>query len=663
MKVVIKIVLFVLTVVFFEVNAEVYSSNTLIDAKLVEVNYYEAVVDIEFYLEDEKNLPSLSVEADSLNSTKYNVVIQRGFNKIKVPIKRPYIIGKESHVTKKLTLHASELTSYPFWSEEVDFEINWPSTDFISEVLGDSKADYFDYSSIYSINISRHAHESENIYKDILMSGAPIHKVKRLGGMGEVHDSSILKVKFGWDVEPAAAQNILSFLLKNNHKVVFAEYGVLNAVNDKSHDVFITPAFRDKFSKVAIEKIKKNNLSDVEFLTLLGAKKPSLDDYIERQYKFAYRLIDNGNNRNLKEAKNILDDIISKDPEYVNAYVELARCKIKIAQQTPESYKSAEKILLIAKDIDPEHADTRVLLGYVYTGQERFKEAELEYQHAKKIGTENSWLYANWGLNDEAQSNIDEAIIHYLKVMDEPRRFARNDRVMKWTKDHLFPLMEKSKRYEEADKHYTQYIKNFPSSSKCLYLDQAENNLFNLGDYESAIKKNIMAANSGCQKKSASLAVAYFLKWYAADTGNSTKDSVYRQAEAMAPSDATLFFNLARSELTAPIINILIENGRELSSEDSEGLNALLMAVYVGNVEVAKRLFILGSDVNGMSEKIKITALGLAVMKSDKEMVQLLVDNKADAAMPMLNGVSIYEWAKTNSVIEVSQLLNDKQSI
>lgn len=662
MKVIIKVVLFVLTVVFFEANAGDYSSNTLIDAKLVEVNYYEAIVDIEFYLEDEKNLPSLFLEAGGFISTKYNVVIKRGFNKIKAPIKRPYIIGKESHVTKKLTLYAREITSYPFWREEVEFEIIWPGTDFISEVLGDSKVDYFDYSSINSINISRHAYESEKIYKDILMSGAPIHKVKRFGGMGEAYDRPILKVKFGWDVEPAAAQNILSFLLKNNHKVVFADYGVLNAVNDKSHDVLITIAFRDRLSKAAIEKIEKNNLPDEEFLALLGAKKPSLDDYIERQYKFAYRLIDNGNSRNLKEAKNILDDIISKDPEYVNAYVELARCKIKIAQQTPESYKAAEKILLIAKDIDPEHADTRVLLGYVYTSQERFKEAELEYQLAEKIGTQNSWLYANWGLNDEVQSNIDEAIMHYLKVMDEPRRFARNDRVMKWTKDHLFPLLEKSKRYDEADKHYTQYIKNFPSS-KCLYLDQAENNLFNLGDYESAIKKNILAANSGCQKKSASLAVAYFLKWHAADNENSTKDSVYRQAEAMAPSDAALFFNLARSELTAPIINILIENGREFSSEDSEGLNALLMAVYVGNVEVVKRLVTLGSDVNGMSEKIKITALGLAVMKHDKEMVQLLVDNKADAAMPMLDGVSIYEWARTNSVIEVSQLLSDKQSI
>ncbi|MFV2005756.1 MAG: ankyrin repeat domain-containing protein, partial [Gammaproteobacteria bacterium] len=273
-----------------------------------------------------------------------------------------------------------------------------------------------------------------------------------------------------------------------------------------------------------------------------------------------------------------------------------------------------------------------------------------------------SWLYANWGLNHEKQSNIDQAINHYVKVMAKPRNFDRNDRVQRWTKGHLFPLLEKREKYVEADKLYTKYINDFPSES-CVLQNQADNKLFNFGDYEAAIKQNILASKKGCHNKSDSLAVAYYLKWYASDNSNSTKDGAYRQAEAMAPDDARLFYYLARSKFTSPVIESLINIGRDLSTEDREGLTALLLAVYEDDYDAISRLVDAGADINGVSSQIKVSPLGLAVIKQNTSMVKFLVDKNADTEVLLPNGISIYKWAKESGHDDISHLLGDKQSI
>jgi cytochrome c-type biogenesis protein CcmH/NrfG len=46
----------------------------------------------------------------------------------------------------------------------------------------------------------------------------------------------------------------------------------------------------------------------------------------------------------------------------------------------PEGLNQAEKYLMSALKIDAKHANTKVLLGYVYTHQKRYQEAELKHQ-------------------------------------------------------------------------------------------------------------------------------------------------------------------------------------------------------------------------------------------------------------------------------------------
>ncbi|HEB82946.1 MAG TPA: tetratricopeptide repeat protein [Gammaproteobacteria bacterium] len=656
-----NLILFFSMLALFEANAAVYDKNTLVNVKLEYVSFYEAVVDIEFYLADDLDHAFFYVQADDVTRGMYASYVQHGFNKIKAVIQRERNKNR-SITTRKIRLYATANGAKRFWQQSMDFEINWPGPEYINEVIGDSKVEHYDYSSVNTVNIVRHAYEARKIYRDVLVSGVPIYKA-RISGIFVVPSSDTgLAVKIGVDVDPAAARKIISGLLKNNHNIVDITVGDIDRKIYFDNDIIIAPAKKETLTAETLAILKNNTLSNEDFYALLGVKKPEPDDYVERQYKIAYDLIDSGLKPNLSRAKTILDEIISRDPDFVDAYIELARYIMKTAE-APVSFDMAEKKLLIARDINPEHANTRVLLGYVYTNQGRYDEAEKEYQKAEKLGTDNLWLYANRGLNFEKQSKTDQAIEQYIKVMSSPRKFDRNDRVMLWTHVRLFPLLESRQRYKEANRYYTKFVHDFPSQS-CVLLSQAENELFNLGDYESAIEHSLLAGKEGCSRESAALAPAYYLKWFnQTENGERKINGVYRQAEAMAPEDVRLFYYLALSDFTSPVIHALVQKGRNLDVENGEGFTPLLLSVYTANRQAVKRLLAEGANINNVSRKMKISPLGLAVIRRDIDMVKLLIENGADTEMALPNGKDLYSWSRENGAVEISRLLGNKKSI
>lgn len=143
--------------------------------------------------------------------------------------------------------------------------------------------------------------------------------------------------------------------------------------------------------------------------------------------KKAVALIDFGDTASLEQAKHILERIITKDPKYQAAYVELARIAMK-SNWGIEGLHQAENLLSSALQIQPDNANAKILLGYVYTHQKRFKEAETLFTEVSRGESTNLWLWANWGQLLAMQGKTDQAMQKYREAVTRPLSHDTYDR-------------------------------------------------------------------------------------------------------------------------------------------------------------------------------------------------------------------------------------------
>jgi len=162
---------------------------------------------------------------------------------------------------------------------------------------------------------------------------------------------------------------------------------------------------------------------------------PSQD---QRDFRLAVDLIENGTTESLREARQILERLIGKDSKFAPGYIELARVAMK-TNWGPEGLHQAETLLDSALKIDALSVNAKILLGYVYTHQERYREAELLFVDAARSNPIIIWLWTNWGEMLELQGKKDQAIVRYREalvrpVQDSQYNAARNDAYVQLTR-------------------------------------------------------------------------------------------------------------------------------------------------------------------------------------------------------------------------------------
>ncbi|XP_059176228.1 ankyrin-3-like [Physella acuta] len=126
--------------------------------------------------------------------------------------------------------------------------------------------------------------------------------------------------------------------------------------------------------------------------------------------------------------------------------------------------------------------------------------------------------------------------------------------------------------------------------------------------------------------------------------------------------DLDVEFNETNALLTSvdkndePMYTLLIENGAELDSFNSNGETALFMAAKSGNLGLARLLIMHGADVDILNSK-KISALFLAVELDQPEMVKLLVQAKAALDTSFYSGNTALHIAVKHKRVEMTQVL------
>jgi tetratricopeptide (TPR) repeat protein len=389
----------------------------------------------------------------------------------------------------------------------------------------------------------------------------------------------------------------------------------------------------------------------------LASNKPA---EIERLYTLCVETIDAG--QRLDDAKRGLEQILLVKPEYVPAYVELARYQLK-SNWSSSGLLQAEQSLKTALRLDANHANVLVLIGYVYAHQRRFKEAEGALRKAETIDSRNIWLYSNWGDLRSLEGRRREAIEKYQKAVAAPADLKSYERARAYAYEHLLSMLTAEKRWPEADALYQQRIAKYPDDG-CFKADYAGFQLARHGDYENAIAIGGKALEQQCHDARIDgrliLAVAYFTKWAklsGSDANARETDQFFNRGQALYSDMPVVLYSLARSSHTAIVIPALKRRGVGIDTPDREGVSALGHSILKQDIDAGQALIRQGANVNQRMSPDSLTPLMLAASRGDHAFVTMLLKNGADRKLRTRSGYTAERIAAESGFKEIATQL------
>lgn len=294
----------------------------------------------------------------------------------------------------------------------------------------------------------------------------------------------------------------------------------------------------------------------------------------ENNLKHAIAMIDSEDDPQLRQAKSIIEKLISQNPRLDAGYVELARIAMK-TNGGPEGLHQAEALLSSALQIQPDSANAKILLGHVYAHQHRFDQAEKLFADVARSNPPNLWLWTNWGESLEMQGKIDQAISKYREAITRPMTHDTYDRARANAYHSLLALLEKQKDLDGMEALYEQRIAEFGHGS-CYSSDYARFKLQFRGDTQGAIDLAQGALNQNCDDSPARqvLGLAEYVKW--ADSTGLQRSDALNQARIYLPAGPMPLYLLAASERTTAAARQLIAAGERVDQQDNEGMTALV---------------------------------------------------------------------------------------
>jgi tetratricopeptide (TPR) repeat protein len=209
----------------------------------------------------------------------------------------------------------------------------------------------------------------------------------------------------------------------------------------------------------------------------------------------------------LQEAKGILDSVVQKDDSFAPAYREYGRFYIMAGDDRLEL---AEKSTLKSIEIEPNYADSYVLLGHLYEISKRYSEAKVALDKAESIGTGIPWLPINRAILLRRDKKYEEAIRLLQSVVDSK---TSESKAYNAALDELAEIYEKMGRYADANEAHKRCIAYKPDSA-WVYGNYAYFLLFRFNDVDGAIdngRKALRLMDYGAGRFT--LASALYTKW------------------------------------------------------------------------------------------------------------------------------------------------------
>lgn len=379
--------------------------------------------------------------------------------------------------------------------------------------------------------------------------------------------------------------------------------------------------------------------------------------------------IDHYGSDDLNVAKRNLDKIILEDPNFVQAYLELARIAMKGDSNPSEDRRysgldEAQRLIQVALKVNPNYANSYILYGYVLGVKKQPDAAITAFKKAQQIGTKNMWLYYNWGLTLQNVNRTDEAIKKYgegiaLTPLPDTPELHSSNRAIPAIFYRLNELLEQREDWASIDSLYQKRLTVLHEPCENAYY--AGFKLYKLGQYNEALQKATQAFESDCAMRARPvLAAAYFTKW-ALDPSMAKieRDNTLNKAQALISDTPQLIMNLASSPATAKTLPKLKSAGIQLDGLDAKGMTPLAYAVANADKNTVRRLIGAGANVNKeLKDGWSVLMLAAATGKTD--VVKVLLDSKADPEKRTRDGQSAISVARATGNNEILKILQTK---
>jgi tetratricopeptide (TPR) repeat protein len=370
----------------------------------------------------------------------------------------------------------------------------------------------------------------------------------------------------------------------------------------------------------------------------------------------AQQLIDSEDSDALIQARNILEKLLQQNSRLTGAYCELARVAMRTDGNGPDGLHQAETLLNSALEVNPDDADSKILLGYVYTHQHRFAEGEKLYAQAAAQNPPNPWLWVNWGEQLAMQRKTDAAIARYREALAQPKRSDSHDRGRKYAYRQLLELLKQKNDLDAMEVVFKQQVADYGPGS-CYSTEYARFLLQVRGDTQGAIDLSKRALNRDCNDAPARevLGLAQYVKW--ADTSGPERNEALHDARIYLPTGATALYELATNDRTVRAAKQLIAAGELIDRKDNTGRTALSIALENRDVAAARRLLVLHARADTPIGFEEVPLALIPVLEQNLPAIRLLREFGVNYSTLKYRGHTAIEFAKQSQNPELLEAL------
>ena len=381
-----------------------------------------------------------------------------------------------------------------------------------------------------------------------------------------------------------------------------------------------------------------------------------------------------GQHERLDHAKTIIDQVLQQDPKNYRALKELARYTImdgfintqygrsrphiyRIGNFQPGTLENAEAIVLRAIQINPQYAEGYVLLGHIYTQQDKVQEAAAALRKAEEIGTDDPWLHLNWASLHSNRGEYAAATERWQRVL---REGTTNEKALLTAYGFLIGHYKETGQSDKALSLYEQQVEKFPSNAwlrgeYSIYLRLLGRNDEAISQARTALR--VMDHGAG----RSILALALFGKWaeLVANGATDTKsEPFFQEAIEIWPNLNDLMAGQGALGSQALVRALIAKKNVSINAKDEGGSTALLIAVNRNRPQVVKFLLGEGADPN-VSDQYGWTPLISAADEGNEENVKALLAAGADARAVKRGGIGAAMAAEMKGFPKLARLIRE----
>lgn len=358
----------------------------------------------------------------------------------------------------------------------------------------------------------------------------------------------------------------------------------------------------------------------------------------------AIRLIDTDQPVALGQAKALLERLVQRHPEQEQAYLELARVAMK-TNWGPDGLRDAEQLVKSALQLNQDSANAKILLGYIYANQQRYRDGDALFEEASRSGTSNLWLWTNWGESLLAQRQREAALRKFRKAVQHPPTGDANDRARQQAYYWLLKESSAAGSADEVEALHRKRRAEYPGVP-CFDLAHARFLVTVRGDGPGAeaILKALPFSTCEAGDGRVLLTQARYLTW--SHAREPQRAEALRLARVAMPVGPRLFYALAESDQTATAAKALVRAGERVSMRDDNGMDALAYALVAGDTGAAGRLLAMGARPDALVGPERMPVALLPVVSGDPAGVELMQRAGVDYSQLRFRGTTALQMAR-----------------